>query len=107
MTVCPPLDELQEFLTDRLDGPISQSIEAHVETCAGCQQALEDLTDSAELRRGSPSLSQDEIAFLRRLDSQPPTTVWDAAEQRLSGTRVPSPFPGNDRRRAHAARAIN
>jgi serine/threonine-protein kinase len=107
MTGCPPLDELREFLSDRLDGQSSQTIEAHVETCAGCQQALEELTDGAELRRGRRSLSQDEIALLRRLDSQPPTTVWAAAAQRVTGTQVPSRFPGGGRRGAQAAGQIN
>jgi eukaryotic-like serine/threonine-protein kinase len=44
MTRCPSDEELRHLLADRLAGPDAAALEAHVEGCAACQQALERLT---------------------------------------------------------------
>ncbi len=40
MTACPPLDQLRYLLDDALPAP---AVQAHLESCPGCQQALEQL----------------------------------------------------------------
>ena len=44
MTHCPFTDRLPDLLAGRPSGTEASEVEAHVETCAGCQQALERLT---------------------------------------------------------------
>jgi serine/threonine-protein kinase len=48
MIHCPPPDHLKRLLADELSGPEAEVIEAHLEGCAGCQQALERLTAAGE-----------------------------------------------------------
>ena len=45
MSRCPALEQLEQWLADRLAGPEAEAVDAHVETCAVCQQALERLTE--------------------------------------------------------------
>src|SRR6267154_698859 len=74
MTRCPSSEQLQRLLADRVAGPEAEAVEAHVETCAGCQQALEQLTRSPDacMSRGPVSHSQSGGDFLRRLEQRPP-----------------------------------
>src|SRR5207247_292585 len=44
MNCCPPLTQLRHLLAEQLQAPEAQAVEAHVETCATCQRALEELT---------------------------------------------------------------
>ncbi len=44
MTQCPSDERLASLLDERLDGDELSAIEAHLEGCARCQQALEELT---------------------------------------------------------------
>src|SRR6267142_2544642 len=48
MTLCPSSEQLQRLLADRMTGPEAEAVEAHVQTCTGCQQALEQLTRSPD-----------------------------------------------------------
>src|SRR5262245_24360663 len=74
MTGCPSSAQLQQLLADRVAGPESEAVEAHVETCARCQQALEQLTRSPDASRGGGPLSRGQSGgdFLRRLEKEPP-----------------------------------
>ena len=74
MTQCPSSAELGRWLADGLAGAAAADVEAHVETCAGCQQALEQLTRSpdAGMNRGPASRGQSGGDFLRRLERHPP-----------------------------------
>jgi hypothetical protein len=44
MNRCPSLEQLQRLLADQLSGSEAETLERHVESCAACQQALEQLT---------------------------------------------------------------
>jgi hypothetical protein len=76
MSGCPSFDLLQELLADRLGGPEGEAVEAHVEACPACQQALERLTGSPVARASLPTALQAVGAsgrsFLRRLEERPP-----------------------------------
>jgi hypothetical protein len=50
MSDCPPPDQLQLLLDDRLTEAEERTLTAHVDTCATCQERLEQLTSAAELR---------------------------------------------------------
>jgi WD40 repeat protein/serine/threonine protein kinase len=83
MIHCPSSELLQQFLADRLSGPEAEALDAHVETCGFCQQALERLTGetgSAE-NKGRPSEGASEDAFLRGLEEMPPTRSWQARQR--------------------------
>jgi serine/threonine-protein kinase len=43
MTACPPADHLQHLLDDVLPTAQQRTVQAHLECCPGCQQALERL----------------------------------------------------------------
>jgi serine/threonine-protein kinase len=43
MTACPPLDQLRHLLDDALSTAPAPGMQAHLESCTGCQQALEQL----------------------------------------------------------------
>src|SRR5262249_28263753 len=65
-------------LADDLPGPEAQAVEAHVEACAGCQQALEQLTAALPAGWGPATLGQPSADFLRRLAKDPPATAAGA-----------------------------
>jgi serine/threonine protein kinase/WD40 repeat protein len=75
MTRCPSSEELRQWLADGLTGPEAEALEAHVETCAGCQQAVEDLLDDTGGRTVRGPDGGEEVGgdFLRRLERDPPT----------------------------------
>ncbi len=93
MTLCPSSEQLQRLLADRVAGPEAEAVEAHVETCAGCQQALEQLARSPDARmgRGPGSRSQSDGDFLRRLERRPPAGPWPPPGP--SGGAVLAPHP--------------
>src|SRR5262245_12652905 len=70
MTPCPSSERLRDLLADRLHGADAADVEAHVEACAGCQQALEQLTRNPDDRVGPEPAPHDETGgdFLRRLE---------------------------------------
>jgi serine/threonine protein kinase/formylglycine-generating enzyme required for sulfatase activity len=73
MIPCPSLEQLQSLLRDRLS---DAEVEAHVETCVLCQQALERLTDDATRTAQTPDASDNAGAdFLRLLEQRPPDDV--------------------------------
>jgi hypothetical protein len=78
MTRCPSTEELRRLLADGLSGPEAEAVEAHVEVCAACQQALEQLTGNAE-RRQEVTMGEAGAGFL---------------------VRAPVRFPASARRRA-------
>lgn len=105
MTHCPTSDDLQGLLADRLSRTEVEAVEAHVETCAGCQQALERLTSCADTSEGGEPTSTNKSGadFLRRVEQQrstatQPTPVLDRMARLLSplpkdGTAGPEPLP--------------
>jgi serine/threonine protein kinase len=58
MSDCPTPAQLERLLADALPGPEAQAVEAHVEACPACQQALEQLTGASHLP-GGPAQSPD------------------------------------------------
>src|SRR5262245_53218074 len=92
MTQCPSSDQLKGLLTDWLSRCEAEDIEAHVETCASCQQALERLTGRADTLKIQGPTSSAEFGrdFLRRLEQQPPTSAWHSMDQDSEATAVPT-----------------
>jgi tetratricopeptide (TPR) repeat protein len=78
MNRCPSSERLQQLLADRLAGAEAEAVEAHVETCARCQQALEQLTGarhepSAAIPVHRQNAAEETVsALLRRLEQAPP-----------------------------------
>src|SRR5262245_24026876 len=70
MNPCPTTEHLRRWLAEALSTAEVAVVEAHVEGCAGCQQALERLTAEP---RGPGSGGEGGPTFLRRLEEQPPT----------------------------------
>jgi eukaryotic-like serine/threonine-protein kinase len=84
MSACMTPEQLEQFLRDELDGLERDTILAHLEECAACQQVLEQITTGAETGGGSPSGPKDDdrVALLIervkvkgpvRLDEDQPT----------------------------------
>src|SRR5262245_42441732 len=71
---CPSSAELGRWLADELTSAAAANVEAHVETCAGCQQALEQLTRNPDgcMGRGPVPRGQSGGDFLHRLERRPP-----------------------------------
>jgi serine/threonine-protein kinase len=65
MNACPSPEQLSDFLAEALPPAEGAALEAHVEGCPDCQQALERLTP------GAPPAD-----VLRRLENRPPTLPW-------------------------------
>src|SRR5262249_26300859 len=85
MSRCPSLQELEDFLEQRLAEPASQTVSIHVSDCGQCQAALERLTEETlalsyrSLRQPvlegpelAGPLSDSQAAFLSRLKQCPP-----------------------------------
>jgi hypothetical protein len=70
METCPSPEQWSRLLADELGGPEAEAIEAHVEGCAACQQALERLLGPAAATPSAPGSGHD---FLLRLAAAPPT----------------------------------
>src|SRR5262249_59842549 len=68
---------LRRLLADELNGPEAEVTEAHIEGCAACQQALEQLTSSDAFRTAGPTPAEREAAELR-LDQR---RRWQARER--------------------------
>src|SRR4051812_33874570 len=85
MNHCPSSEQLRRLLADDLSGPEAEGVETHLEVCAGCQQALEQLTAEAGLSRGAEGQGEGDGEFLRRLKQQPPTGAWPAPDQQKPG----------------------
>jgi hypothetical protein len=75
MSACPERDQLALLLAERLSGPEAGRVEAHVQTCGRCQQALADLSAGSHTdprtRAAGPELGS---GFLRRLREARPGT---------------------------------
>ncbi len=48
VSVCPPLEQLRRLLDEELSPPERSTLDAHIEGCRRCQQALEQLTGDSE-----------------------------------------------------------
>jgi eukaryotic-like serine/threonine-protein kinase len=73
MSDCPPREQLALLLAERLSGPDGERIEAHVETCARCQEALADLSGGGFIDPGTPAPGPEpRPEFLRRLREASP-----------------------------------
>src|SRR2546421_7353598 len=101
MSLCPSFDQLQQLLGDRLGGPEAEAIEAHVESCVGCQQALEGLTGGQDemslVGSGHRNGAVEDTggAFLRRLEQEPPAGTAPHAMhwQPLDSVHKPGAIP--------------
>jgi hypothetical protein len=91
---CPSLEQLRRLLAEELANAEQATLESHLETCAVCQQALEDLTPVSE-RWQRPGRRQPqgsgEAAFLNRLADGPaaPDFITDASAETVGQTLPP------------------
>jgi hypothetical protein len=99
MDPCPSAEQLLQLLADNLAGPEAEAVEAHVQTCASCQQTLERLTEymGEAADPGRKALEHEAMtvlalpaaesgaAFLGRLEQEPPAVA--------ALTSPPTPVP--------------
>jgi serine/threonine protein kinase len=75
MNTCPPPEQLERLVEDRLDRNDREALAAHVECCTACQQALEQLTRGSEagfvIDVGCPT-SNDDADLLDRIRARGP-----------------------------------
>ena len=81
MGACPGREQLAQLLAEQLGGAEADRVEAHVETCDRCQQALADLCSPSLTELGSAAGSDEpRPEFLRRLRATDPnaadTPAW-------------------------------
>jgi serine/threonine-protein kinase len=95
MKLCPSSTRLGQWLADRLAGADAEWIEAHVETCVVCQQALERLTDDGSVRKSGGPTSVDESGgnFLRRLEQVRPAEARSGSGQNERSEEPRGPVP--------------
>jgi serine/threonine protein kinase len=96
MSPCPPPEQLEQLLAENLTDPDHTTVEAHVESCAACQERLHLLVGNpltAVSPRGprhrAESVPEPDDEFLRRL-RQTPLPHLMAARDRTS-SRPPAP----------------
>jgi eukaryotic-like serine/threonine-protein kinase len=121
MPPCPSPEQLQLLLTEQLPASAAAAVEAHLQTCAACQQALEELIGSHGFSRASPTAATVTEEFLRRLEQEPlanvprrlagpsPTDVSDATPRPEQFVGDPWPAPTQNRyarTRVHARGGI-
>lgn len=88
MTSCPEFPRLERLLANELDAAAEQALNAHIETCADCQAALEELTanvyapTAVPASRLTPEDLQKLMAAVRPLQprSSHPTQVMSARQ---------------------------
>jgi tetratricopeptide (TPR) repeat protein len=90
MDTCPSSQQLRALLAHELQGAEAEAVEAHVEQCAACQEALEEQTAAFPTQQSEPTDQRaGDSDFLRRLQEQTP-----------HGIR-PAPQPASDATLAH------
>jgi serine/threonine-protein kinase len=96
MTPCPSLEQLQRLLADEGSSPEGDAVEAHVEACSSCQQALDELTGAAPGSERTNNDSWDLVKrslptpeFLRRLEQSSPDGASSSASSQ-NGAGGPS-----------------
>jgi WD40 repeat protein len=68
MTGCPAREQLTLLLAERLSGPEAEQVETHVQNCARCQEALDDLAGAGpESVTPRPHRDEPRPEFLHRL----------------------------------------
>jgi serine/threonine protein kinase len=94
MTECPAREQLALLLAERLGGPEAERVEAHVQSCARCQAALEDLCGRSPTSPGALAVGPEpRSAFLRRLRGASPDAAADPG--RPAGAAPTAPPPGS------------
>jgi WD40 repeat protein len=100
MSPCPSSEELLLLLADQLSAARREALEAHVETCAACQETLARLSDAEEGQTppfpasSSTPLPASELDFVQHLREHPPSTAEGASRPTDEGGQEPIRFPG-------------
>jgi serine/threonine protein kinase len=68
MPACETPERLALFLDDRIEASERESIAAHIERCADCQQALERLTMGSEKLRTPPPDTEDDARLAKLIE---------------------------------------
>jgi hypothetical protein len=100
MSHCPSLEELRQLLADELDAARRQAVEAHVETCSACQEALARLSNGGEEAQtprlpasSSTPLPASEVDFIERLKEHPPDPEQEASRPAEESSEGANPLP--------------
>lgn len=72
MNSCPLADQLSRLLTEELPATETAAIEAHLEECRACQEALERLTAGNAFPK-RPKQTEGDTELLRKFEEQVPT----------------------------------
>jgi transcription-repair coupling factor (superfamily II helicase) len=92
---CPSREELQRLLTRQVSAAEGAALERHVEQCAPCQEALEELTRTGDVeswrRLRGEGLAGDasDRDFLQQLKETPPSAGPSTRERRLEQGPAP------------------
>ncbi|HIQ22906.1 MAG TPA: zf-HC2 domain-containing protein, partial [Planctomycetes bacterium] len=79
-SACPSRDEIARYLAGRLDDVESQQLLEHIETCAGCEAALDTMDRASP---GVPPRTADTPAEVRPSPSRPACRQWARAKRPL------------------------
>ena len=98
MSPCPSSEQLRRLLAEELDDAERDPVECHVEICAACQGALEELSralvpEGERTQGGDRSRSRHEpgSAFMRWLKREVPDTAAGGEEQHTGETATSLP----------------
>jgi serine/threonine protein kinase/Tfp pilus assembly protein PilF len=108
MSTCPSPERLQLLLNEKLPAREAELVEAHLQNCADCQQALDRLIGQRNLPRATSPLTTTEDRVLRRLERDllvevprrpavPPTEAVGATSVPDDSPRERLPAPPRDR----------
>lgn len=92
MNSCPPADQLSRLLTEELPATETAAVEAHLEECVACQEALERLTagNAFPMR---PKQTGGDTKLLRQLEEQLPTASTPRPAQAEQGPEAAESSP--------------
>jgi WD40 repeat protein len=107
MSCCPSREQFALLLAEKLTDPEAGAVEAHVQGCFSCQEALEELSRPPSTERPGPdagewpTLTEEPSPdFLHRLREAVPAAAWSAelaaqslkrSELRISSSALPTP----------------
>jgi WD40 repeat protein/tRNA A-37 threonylcarbamoyl transferase component Bud32 len=80
MTSCPARERLESLLAERLGGAEADAVADHVQSCARCQEALDELSAPAPPPAGPTPDWGPSPEFLRRLREAAPTPTGGPAD---------------------------
>jgi WD40 repeat protein len=99
MSPCPSADQLRQFLAEQLGETTWRAVEAHVEGCLPCQEAVAQLLEGTTVRLPRPEhspagdLPPADVRFLKSLMDAPPPAPGPEGNDDEPPTAIPFPGP--------------